>query len=254
MVVCHEKGVLIVADSDALTDPTLRGQRILIIDDDPDLVSLLERAFAKEGAEVYTAADGREGLRQFRLRQPDLVVLDLIMPVLDGWQTRARLQQFPGVPIIFLSARTGEGDITRGLDSGAVDYVTKPFSIQVLLARARAALRRSALPPVEEEAACYDDGHLCIDPEARRVLVGGAPVRLSATEYRLLICLFQNAGRALTSRQILEEVWGWEYRESDQYVHAYLWRLRQKVEPDPSDPAYLVTERGVGYRFQRRSP
>lgn len=231
----------------------VQGQTVLIVDDDPDLVQWLARAFSREGAQVYTAADGQAALRQLYACHPDLIILDIVMPVLDGWQTLARLRQFSHVPVIVLSVLQDEEDIVRGLEHGAVDYVTKPFSMQVLLARARAALRRVAPPPEAGERFDYDDGYLRVDPEGHRVVAGGKPVDLTATEHRLLACLVEHAGRALTSQQILQQVWGWEYAENPEYVHAYIWRLRQKLEPDPGRPAYLVTRRGVGYCLERQA-
>jgi DNA-binding response OmpR family regulator len=230
----------------------VRGKRILVIDDDPDMVVLVKLLFSRAGAEVYTALDGREGLRQFGVCRPDLVLLDVMMPVLDGWETCRHLVRLSDVPIIFLTARTQEDDVIRGLECGAVDYVTKPFSTKVLLARASAALRTVDAGPAERRNGHYDDGYLNVDLEARRVLVEGKLVQLTATEFRLLAFLFENAGRVLTYGQILEHVWGWECQGSTEYVHVYVWHLRQKLEQDPRHPSYLLTEHGVGYRFESR--
>lgn len=232
----------------------MHGRKVLLVDDDAGLVRLLVRAFTKAGAQVHTAHDRQEVLRQFYAHQPDLVILNIAMPGLDGWQTISALRGFADVPIIFLSARSEEREIVRGLESGAVDYVTKPFSVDVLLARSRAALRRQSPPRPAAGPEPYDDGHLHIDLAGRRVSVRGKPLALSETEYRLLAQFFQHAGRVRTYDEILDAVWGPEYRDSPEYVHAYIWRLRQKIEPDPRDPVYLTTQRGAGYRFQMRTP
>jgi len=228
------------------------GKRVLIIDDDPGSRKLMELVFARAGAEVHTASDGQEGLRQFRRVDPHLILLDVMMPTLDGWHTCAELCRLSNVPIIFVTVLQREEDIVRGFECGAVDYVTKPFSAKVLLARARAALRTMDASAGEHRMALYNDGYLNVDLEARRVLVGGEPVQLTATEYRLLAYLLDNAGRVLTYEQILEHVWGWDCHGSAEYVHVYVWHLRQKLEQDPSCPTYLLTERGVGYRFEAR--
>ena len=225
------------------------GKKILVIDDDFYVRQLVKTAFAQEGAEVFVAADGQEGLRQFYKHQPDLVVIDLMMPEMDGWEASQRMLDMSDVPIIMLTSLHTDEDMIRGLDQGAIDYVTKPFSPKVLIARAKAALRhapaRTTQPPV------FQDEHLTIDLREQRVLVGGEPAKLTKTEYKLLTYLLRNAGRVLTFQQILEHVWGWEYLESIEYVHVYVSRLRQKLEENPKSPRYLITEYGLGYRFQK---
>jgi two-component system KDP operon response regulator KdpE len=230
----------------------VRGKRVLIIDDDPEMVELVRLVFAREGAEVYAAADGREGICRYGECRPDLILLDVMMPRLDGWKTCRLLREFTDVPIIFLTALSREQEVVRGLDCGAVDYVTKPFSPQVLLARARVALRAPAYTAQSRQQATFDDGYLSIDLLGRRVRVNGEPVRLTATEYNLLAYLIENAGQVLTHEQILERVWGAECQGSAGYVHVYIWHLRQKLEKDPRRPRYLLTEHGVGYRFEKR--
>lgn len=230
----------------------MEGNRVLVVDDDPALLPLIEYTFAKEGYEVYTASDGREALRQFFDHRPDLVILDIMMPGMDGWETCRRMREVSDVPIMMLTARGQDEDIIRGLEYGADDYMTKPFSIKVLLARARAVLRRAALPPVEyEDPAIYGDDYLTVDLKERRVTVKGESVKLTPTEYRLLAYLVHNAGHVLTSQQILENVWGWEYQNDLDYVRVYVWHLRQKLEEDPKNPRYILTELGAGYRFQK---
>lgn len=227
----------------------MQGRRILIVDDDADLVSLLVQAFAKEGAAVYAAHDGQAGLKQFFEHQPDLVILDVLMPVMDGWQTFSRIRHFSDVPIIMLTVLGTENDVVRGLDAGAVDYIGKPFSLQVLLARARAALRPRPTSR-QREGLRYDDGYLRIDLPQRLVSVRGETVSLSETEFQLLACLVRNVGRLLTKEQILAEVWGEGYLAQTNYVYLYLGRLRKKLEEDPQNPVYLVTVRGAGHRFE----
>jgi DNA-binding response OmpR family regulator len=228
----------------------LQGKRILAVDDDPWILYLLTSVFSQTGAQIYTAADGKDGLRQFYDLRPDLVLLDIMMPKLDGWQACARIQDLSNVPVIFLSALARPQDISRGLESGAIDYVVKPFSPQILLARVRAALRQVAAASPPEGQMGYDDGHLAVALDENRVLVQGRQVMLTSTEYRLLAYLCQNAGRVVTYNEILKNVWGWAYRNSVNYVHVYVSYLRKKIEPDPSRPAYIHSERGIGYRFE----
>jgi two-component system KDP operon response regulator KdpE len=227
-------------------------KKILVVDDDPSLVSLLYHSLTDEGYEVYKACDGQEGLRQIYNQQPDLIILDIIMPKLDGWQVCRRTREMSDVPIIMLTTRGKEEDVVRGLDYGADDYLSKPFSVTELLARVRAVLRRAALPPSTEEPVAYNDGYLTVNLTERRVTVQGEPVKLTPTEFRLLAQLVENADRALTYGQLLEKVWGWEYKDDIDYVRIYIWHLRQRIEEDPSQPQYILTEYGVGYRFERR--
>ena len=229
-----------------------QGKKILAIEDDPEMLRLLEHFLSHAGYQVYTAADGQEGLCQFRAHPPDLVILDLMMPIMNGWQTCSQIRRFSTVPIIILTALGWEGDIVRGLDCGAVDYVTKPFSPKVLLARVRAALRQAILTQKVDKPVIYDDGYLTVDLNECRVSVRRNPVKLSATEYRLLAYLLQNACQLLTSQQILEHVWGRAYEDETDCVRVYIWHLRQKLEQDVNNPRYLLTEHGVGYRFQKQ--
>jgi len=227
----------------------VRGKRILIVDDDPEMVELVQLIFERAGADVYSATDGREGICHCGVYRPDLILLDVMMPELDGWETCRLLREFTDVPIIFLTALSREQDVVRGLDCGAEDYVTKPFCPQVLLARARVALRAPHRASYTPRPAEFGDGYLSIDAAQRRVLVGGKPVQLTPNEYSLLIYLVEYAGQVLTHEQLLYHVWGHEYRECVDYVHVYISHLRHKIERDSSHPAYVLTERGVGYRF-----
>jgi two-component system KDP operon response regulator KdpE len=232
----------------------LQGKRILIIEDDIRVVGLLAYCFSGTGTQIYSALDGRDGLRQFYLHQPHLVILDIMMPDLDGWQVCSRIRQVSDVPIIILSALGSETDIIHGFDCGAVDYVTKPFKTRVLVARAQAALRQAKLSAEPEKPLTYGDEHLSIDLGQRQVLVRGTPVDLTRTEYRLLAYLVEHAGQAVTHQQILGHVWGPEYVDSPEYVHVHISRLRQKLEKDPLHPHYLVTKHGVGYSFRMLPP
>ncbi|NPV07642.1 MAG: response regulator transcription factor [Anaerolineae bacterium] len=230
----------------------MEGKKILVIDDDPRLQRLLEYTLCQEGAEVLLASDGEEGLRKFYTHTPDLVVLDLMMPRMDGWETAKRIRLVSDVPILMLTARGREEDIIKGFEHGADEYVAKPFSLRVLMARARALLRRASLPPIADHPVTYSDDYLTVDLDKNRVTAGDRLVRLTATEYRLLAYMVENAGRVLSTRQILEKVWGWEYTDDVDYVRIYIWHLRQKLEPDPKRPRYLQTEHGIGYRFVAR--
>ena len=231
----------------------LNDKRILVVDDDADQRDLLQRELVRAGAEVYMAADGREALRQFYAVRPDLVILDVMMPGLDGWETCRQIRCLSDVPVIMLSALVLDKDILRALDLGADDYVTKPFSVKLLAARAAAALRRAQLSSHTQDLASYTDGTLTVDFEKRRVLVRGEPVECTPKEYELLIYLIQNAGRVLAFRQILERVWGRELSDSADRVHVHISHLRQKLGDDPRRPRYIHTEHGVGYRFEKHT-
>ncbi|MCB0063094.1 MAG: response regulator transcription factor [Caldilineaceae bacterium] len=229
----------------------MEDKKILVIDDDHNLVQMIKLTFVRAGAEVYTAVDGRDGLRQFYEHRPDLVILDVRMPDIDGWETCRQIRLLSDVPIIMLTTMDKEEDVLRGFDYGADDFVTKPFSRDVLLARARAVMRRVELLNEAADQSVYSDEYLSIDLHRRRVIVDGKTAQLTATEYRLLTYLMQNAGQVLTYQNILDKVWGWEYQDSIDYVHVYISHLRKKLEVDPRNPRYVLTERGVGYRFER---
>lgn len=233
---------------------TLQTKRILIVEDDKNLRHLLTKVISREGAEVYAAADGDEGLRRFFEHRPDLVLLDIMMPGQDGWAVYNQIRRLADTPIIFLTALGNEDDIVKGLDRGAVDYITKPFSTPVLLARVRAALRQTTKRPIANNSTVYDDGYLTIDLDQHQVRVRKEPVKLTSTEFRLLAYLFENAGRMLSFKQILRNVWGDGYQSNIEYIHAYVWRLRNKLEEDPANPIYLLTEHGLGYRFEKQLP
>lgn len=231
----------------------MQGSKILIIEDDLAMQKVIKQALSGAGAQVIIAGNGEEGLRQFYEHQPDLVILDIILPGMDGWEVCSQIRELSDAPIMMLTGQVRDDDIVRGLDMGADDYLVKPFSVKVLVAHARAALRRGALlAEAAKKTTAYDDGYLAIDLETRRVSVRGEPIRLSAREHHLLAYLLQHAGQALSFKQILENVWGWEYQDSDEYVRVYVWHLRQKIEEDPHRPQYLLNEHGIGYRFEKR--
>lgn len=225
---------------------------ILIIDDDKLTARVVADKLTEAGHAVHVAHDGQEGLRQLYAHRPNLVILDLMMPRMDGWTTCQRIRQMSDVPVIMLTAKDRPQDIIRGLDEGADEYMTKPFEVDVLLARVRAVLRRVMLSrdKSSQKEDVYDDDYLSFDPAGRRLSVDGKRVNLTPTEYDLLTLLIKNVGRVLPYRDLLEQVWGWEYIDDVDYLRVYIWHLRRKLEPDPKKPRYVLTEHGVGYRFE----
>lgn len=232
----------------------LNEKKILIIDDDRTLCQLMTAILAQEGAAAHVAYGGEQGLRQFYEQRPDLVMLDHMMPGLNGYQILKRIRELSDVPVIMLSAIDSVDEIVRCLTAGADDYVTKPYQPQVLLARARAAIRRLAAPPDKPRKFVYDDDHLTFDLKARVVKVDGKDVQLSATEFELLSYLAVNAGRICSFRHIFEAVWGDTSLSTAENVHTFVYQLRQKLEPDPRKPSYIISVRSIGYRFQLPSP
>jgi two-component system KDP operon response regulator KdpE len=202
-----------------------------------------------EGYTVHTADRGEKALKAFYQNRPDLVILDIMMPGMDGWELCMRIREVADVPVIMLTARGQEYDKVKGLKMGADDYLVKPFSLHELEARIEAVLRRARSPETPASGIVYNDGVLTVDTGRWQVLLNETPVALTATERRLLFFLVENANRIMSSQRILEVVWGPEYRDDLDYVKLYIWRLRHKIEPDPERPEYLLTERGVGYRF-----
>lgn len=226
-----------------------RETRLLLIDDNVQLLDAIATSLERSGYVVEKANDGAGGLERFREREPDLVVLDVMMPGMDGWEVCRRLRESSRVPIIMLTARANESDKIMGLKMGADDYVGKPFSIKELEARIEAVLRRVHMAPPSLDRVLYDDGQLRLETAGMQVLLGGEALALTATERRLLFVLAEHAGQVLSVEQILRMVWGSEYEGQTDYVKLYVWRLRQKIEADPSSPAYIATARGLGYRF-----
>ena len=226
-------------------------KKVLIIDDDAMMRQVVSAVVAEESEKIYTAIDGVEGLNKFHEIEPDLVILDLMMPKMTGWELCRQIRKSSNTPIIMLTAMSEDMDVVRGLDEGADDYVVKPFSADILLARVRAALRRSQPKTILAQPIIYSDDYLTIDLRQRRMLVDGQLVKLTATEYRLLSYLLHNPSQILTFRQILENVWGGEFKDNTDYVHVYVWHLRRKLEQNPKSPRYILTEHGVGYRFEK---
>ncbi len=224
-------------------------EKILIVDDSPDLLRIVQVCLERESYEVFTARSGKEGLQRTYNVQPDLIILDVMMPGMDGWEVLSRLREMSDVPVMMLTAKGREVDIVRGLGLGADDYVTKPFGTAELVARVQALLRRNKTPPVGRVTS-YQDNGLHIDLERREVAVKGHAVDLTPTEFRLLSVLIQNAGKVVPHRALLTQVWGEEYANEIHYLKLYVRYLRQKIEEDPSDPNYILTEWGVGYRFR----
>jgi len=223
--------------------------RILVVDDEPRMIRFIQMNLELEGYQVSQASNGFEALNKVRDELPDLIILDVMMPDMDGFETLRLLREISAVPVIMLTVKADEEDKVRGLELGADDYVTKPFSPKELSSRVKAVLRRAEMPaPVEKSAVKIDD-YLQIDFDRRTVIAGGKEVKLRPTEYRLLYHLVNNAGRIMTHEQLLSKAWGYEYREESHYLRLYITYLRQKIEPDPANPRYILTERGVGYRF-----
>ncbi|KAA3656370.1 MAG: DNA-binding response regulator [Chloroflexi bacterium] len=231
----------------------MRNKKILIVDDDIFIRRMVEEAFLQEKAKIITAANGHEGLQKFFAERPELVILDVVMPYVDGWEALRQIRNLSNTPVIMLTSLKDDADIVRGLEDGAIDFVTKPFSPKVLVARARAAIRQTNTTIQPTRPAGFQDQYLHIDLENHRILVNDDPVKLTKTEFKLLAYLVKHPGMVLTFEKILENVWGWEYQDSIQYVHVYMSRLRQKLEPDPKEPRYFLTEFGVGYRFDKQS-
>ena len=224
------------------------GARILVVDDEPQILRSLRTTLASHGYDVQTAATGEEALAAVDGRLPDLLVLDLVLPGLSGLEVCRHLRARSSLPILVLSARGDERDKVAALDLGADDYLTKPFGVNELLARIRAALRRAA--GARGPSAVVEAGALRVDFDRRQVTLDGAEVRLTPTEFDLLKVLVANAGRVLTHGYLLRTVWGPEYEGESQLLRVFIGQLRRKVERDPSRPRHILTEPGVGYRFR----
>jgi two-component system KDP operon response regulator KdpE len=222
---------------------------VLVVDDESRMIRFVRMNLELEGFQVSEASNGLEALEKVRDELPDLVVLDVMMPEMDGFETLERLREISTVPVIMLTVKGDEEDRIRGLELGADDYVTKPFSPRELASRIRAVLRRAEMPSPVAKTIIHIDDHLQIDFRQREVIVGGERVRLRPTEYRLLYHLVNNAGWVMTHEMLLSKVWGYEYREEAGLLRLYITYLRKKIEPEPGNPHYIFTERGVGYRF-----
>jgi DNA-binding response OmpR family regulator len=221
--------------------------KILIVDDEPRYVRLMEANLLTEGYEVIPAYNGQEALNLVTTQKPELVILDIMMPVLDGFTVCERIREFSNIPIIIVTAKGEERDRVRGLDLGADDYIVKPFSATELLARVRAVLRRAQKSDMMLQPSVFNHGNLRIDFARAEVFRDDRMVFLSATEYRLLLQMAQNVGRVIPSEKLLQDVWGEEYAEDKEILWVSISRLRQKLEDDPRDPKHIVTRSGLGY-------
>lgn len=225
---------------------------ILVVDDDPGLLKLMKRDLLSDGYRAITASDGKTGLQLIEDEEPTLVILDVMMPGLDGFEVCQRVRRFSNVPIIMLTAKGRLEDVVHGLDIGADDYVTKPFGIDALLSRIRAVLRRTKFTE-EMPQPSFTSGGLSIDFARHRVTLDGKQVVLTATEYRLLCLLACNVGTVLAQDHLLSEVWGWEYRGDTHLLQVAVNRLRKKIDDDPGKPKYIFTRPGIGYIFSEPS-
>lgn len=226
-----------------------RSRSILVVDDEPRMIRFIRLNLEHDGFDVFDASDGQEAFEQLRDVMPDLILLDVMMPGIDGFETLDMIREISNVPVIMLTAKGDVEDRVKGLELGADDYISKPFSPAELSSRVKAVLRRTEMPgePVHEPIEV--DERLKFDFDRREVFVEGEKVKLRPTEYRLLYHLVKNAGWVVPHEQLLAKVWGYEYRDETHYLRLYINYLRQKLEPEPSDPKYILTERGVGYRF-----
>jgi two-component system KDP operon response regulator KdpE len=223
---------------------------VLLIEDEPPMRRFLRTALGSNDYRLVEAETAKEGLAQAAARNPDVILLDLGLPDRDGLEVARELREWSATPIIVLSARGREEDKVKALDLGADDYLTKPFGVDELLARIRVALRHAAMPPGTAPEPVFEAGALRVDLTARRVWRGGEEIHLTPTEYKLLTTLVRHAGKVLTHRQLLKEVWGANYANQSHYVRVYMAQLRQKIEADPARPRLLLTEPGVGYRLR----
>lgn len=222
---------------------------VLLIDDDQEVGQMLHDALNYSGYKTLFVQDGIAGLEILQDRPVDLVLLDLVLPGIDGWEICRRIRESSDVPIIIISALGREQEVIRGLELGADDYITKPFKLGELKARMRANLRRCKDSSNAETVVRIDD-RLAVDRVTHSLIVDQEKVKLSATEYKLLSYFLDNPGRVLTQQNLLSQVWGWEYMDQTDYLKVYVHRLRRKIEEEADEPRYIVTERGFGYRFQ----
>ena len=229
---------------------TKQGPLLLIIEDEPQMVRFLRASLSTHGYRLIESTTASDGLAQAAARNPDLILLDLGLPDLDGLEVTQRLREWTRTPVIVLSARGQDEDKIAALDAGADDYLTKPFSVGELLARMRVALRHATSPGSGKAEPVFTLDELRVDFGKREVFVGEKEVHLTPTEYKLLTVLVQHAGKVITHRQLLKEVWGPPHTDNTQYLRVYMAQLRQKLEPNPARPQYLINEPGVGYRLK----
>ena len=226
------------------------GERILIIEDDNELAEFIRWQLTRAGYETQTTHRSTEGVEKVREWQPDLVILDVMMPDMDGWTACQQIQGISNIPIIFTTALGTEKDIVRGLEMGAEDYLVKPFGPKELIARIRTVLRRQRVPSDRHEH-IYTNGALYVNLDTREVRVNGQAVELTPIEFKLLTCFVEQEGIVLTHSFLLSQAWGPEHEDERQYLKLYIWYLRQKLEADPTHPKLILTQRGVGYRMVR---
>lgn len=234
-----------VPDSLEQTAPRL----ILVVDDEARMRRFIRMNMELEGYQIIEAENGLKALEQVRQHTPELIIMDVMMPEMDGFETLKLLREISTVPVVLLTVKSDEEDIIRGLTLGADDYITKPFSPRELVTRVTAVLRRAEWPAPPPRTILTIDDRLSVDFNRHQVIVAGDRVDLRPTEYRLLNTLIQNAGWVVPHETLLAKVWGYEYRDETHYLRLYINYLRKKVEEDPADPYYILTERGVGYRF-----
>ncbi len=232
-----------------MPDSQFRDRKILVVDDEERMVRFIRLNLEHDGFRVIEAFNGNQAINKVRSNLPDVVLLDVMMPDIDGFEVLRLIRETSTVPVIMLTAKGEEDDRVRGLELGADDYVTKPFSPRELVSRVRAVLRRTEMTSGGTHGLIEVDDRLKLDFDRREVWVEGKLVNLRPTEYRLLYHLVQNAGWVISHDQILAKVWGYEYQDEPHYVRLYINYLRKKLEEDPTNPKYILTERGVGYRF-----
>lgn len=233
-----------------MAEDSLKNRVVLVVDDEERMAHFVRLNLEQDGFQVVEAYRGLDAIQKMRDSMPDLILLDVMMPDIDGFEALQMIREFSSVPVIMLTAKGEEEDKVRGLELGADDYITKPFSPRELTSRVKAVMRRAEMGTASPTHEMIDvDDRLKIDFGKREVWVDGEIVKLRPTEYRLLYHLVQNAGWVLTYDQLLAKVWGYEYRDEPHYVRLYINYLRQKLEPDLANPRYIFTERGVGYRF-----
>jgi DNA-binding response OmpR family regulator len=225
-------------------------ERVLVIDDDEPLGRVVGLSLQKEGFDVLLAGNGADGLKTAYENHPHLVILDVMMPRLDGWEVCRRLKEMATVPVLMLTARVAEGDVLKGFECGADDYLRKPFSLAELNARVKALLKPTRAIPDISKATVLKNKELELDLARHRVTLRGKSLDLTPTEFRLLSYFMQNPGKTLSHSELLTHVWGAEYAEEDQYLRLYIRYLRQKLEDDPNNPTYVFNVRGKGYRFR----
>jgi len=233
----------------SMAEESLKRRKILVVDDEERMVRFIRLNLEHDGFIVTEAFNGKQALQRLRDSTPDLILLDVMMPDLDGFEVLEMIREISSVPVIMLTAKGEEDDRVRGLEKGADDYITKPFSPREMVSRIKAVLRRTEGASGGMHGLIEVDDRLKIDFDRREIWLEGKIVKLRPTEYRLLYHLVQNAGWVISHDQLLAKVWGYEYRDEPHYVRLYINYLRQKLEKDPANPKYILTERGVGYRF-----